>query len=369
MRSYLWLFALLALPAPAYAHQSSLTYLDVAVRAHGVEVAVEISNRDLYEAVGAEKDRPVTRDEALRARDRLLAYVGEHVRVENGGSPCAAHTRELSFADKSDGFFAIARIDYECKRAAESLVIRYDLFFDLDPAHQGLAHVSLPDAPEWQHIFKASARELRLDQPVTLWQHLADYFVLGIEHIFTGYDHLSFLVGLLLAAATRARPRGLRSGVAHVFGIVTAFTVAHTLTLIAAALGVVRLPAAFVEPAIALSIAYVAVENLAVDEPRNRWLLTFFFGLVHGFGFASVLAEIGLPASGIVPSLVAFNLGVEVGQLCVVTALAPLLLWVLPRYGQSQRVRTVVSVILLALSTLWLFERVTGKVWLGGMLG
>jgi hydrogenase/urease accessory protein HupE len=312
-----------------------------------------------------EKDRAVGRDEVERARARLLAYVAERVRVRNGDAECAPGARTLGFADKSDGFFAVTRVDYVCKRTAAALTVRYDLFFDLDPAHQGLARIELPGQPERQHVFRSGARELRLDRPVTLLDHLRDYLLLGMEHIFTGYDHLSFLLGLMLVAAAR----GLRRGTWYVLGIVTAFTVAHSVTLIAAGLGWVRLPSRIVEPAIALSIAYVAVENLVVREPRYRWLLTFSFGLVHGFGFASVLAEIGLPPSGVVPSLVSFNVGVELGQLCVVLLVAPILLWLVPRYQQAARVRTLGSVVLLLLSTLWFFERVMGRSWFGGRLG
>lgn len=287
------------------------------------------------------------------------------MQVRNGEADCAPSPRGLEFADKTDGFFVVTRVDYNCKRTASAIVVRYDLFFDLDPMHQGLARIELPGQPERQHVFRGAARELRLDRPVTLVDHLRDYLVLGMEHIFTGYDHLSFLIGLILVAAAR----GLRRGILYVLGIVTAFTVAHSVTLIAAGLGWVRLPSRIVEPAIALSIAYVAVENLVVREPRGRWLLTFGFGLVHGFGFASVLREIGLPPSGVVPSLVSFNVGVELGQLCVVLAVAPILLWLVPRFKQETRVRTVGSVVLLVLSTLWFFERVTGKAFFGGMLG
>jgi hydrogenase/urease accessory protein HupE len=330
-----------------------------------VRVTLQISDRDLYEAVGVPKDRSVTRDEVLTARARLLDYVSGRVRVRNDGVDCPPGVRDLLLADKSDGFFAVTRVDYACRRTAAAVTVDYDLFFDLDPMHQGLARVELPGQPERQHVFRGAARQLRLDRPVTLWDHLRDYLVLGMEHIFTGYDHLSFLLGLMLVAAAR----GLRRGTSYVLGIVTAFTVAHSVTLLCAGLGLVRLPSRIVEPAIALSIAYVAVENLVVPEPRRRWLLTFGFGLVHGFGFASVLAEIGLPPSGVVPSLVSFNVGVELGQLCVVAAVAPLVLWLVPRLGLSARLRVVGSVVLLLLSTLWFFERVLGRAFFGGRLG
>jgi hydrogenase/urease accessory protein HupE len=330
-----------------------------------VRVTTQISNRDLYEAIGVDKDRAVERAEVERAHNQLLDYVAARVHVKNGEADCRPDGRALSFADKSDGFFAVTRVDYECKRTAADVTVEYDLFFDLDPMHQGLARVQLPGQPERQHVFRGASRTLRLDRPVTLFDHLRDYLVLGMEHIFTGYDHLAFLFGLLLVACAR----GLRPGLRYIVGIVTAFTVAHSVTLIAAGLGWVRLPSRFVESAIALSIAYVAVENLAVRDPKHRWLLTFFFGLVHGFGFASVLAEIGLPPSDVIPSLVSFNVGVELGQLTVVCAVAPLLLWLVPRYGQSARVRTVVSIVLLVLSSYWFFERVLGRVWLRGWMG
>jgi hypothetical protein len=330
-----------------------------------VQVTLEISNRDLYEAIGVDKDRAVDRAEVERARQRLLDYVTARVRVANGEAPCPADGGALSFADKSDGFFAVTRVDYVCRRTAADLAITYDLFFDLDPMHQGLARVELPGEPERQHVFRSAARTLRLDRPVTLFDSLRDYLVLGMEHIFTGYDHLAFLLGLLLVAMAR----GLRGGTRYILGVVTAFTVAHSVTLIAAGLGWVRLPSRFVESAIALSIAYVALENLLVDEPKHRWLLTFCFGLVHGFGFASVLAAIGLPPSGVVPSLVSFNVGVELGQLTVVCAVAPILLWLVPRYHQSARVRQLGSIALLVMSSYWFAERVLGHVWLGGWLG
>ena len=330
-----------------------------------MRVTVEISNADLYEAVGATRDRAVDKPETLAARARVLDYVAARIHVRNAGADCPATPRDLRLQDKSDGFFAVADLAYACKRTAAQLAIEYDLFFDLDPMHQGLARVQLPDGSERQHVFRGGNRTLDLERPLTLADNLRDYLVLGMEHIFTGYDHIAFLCGLLLVAAARGMRRGLR----YVLAIVTAFTVAHSVTLIAAGLGWVRLSPRLVEPAIALSIAYVAVENLVVAEPRGRWLLTFGFGLVHGFGFASVLSEIGLPPSGVVPSLVSFNVGVELGQLTIVLAVAPIILWLVPRHGQAARVRRAGSVVLLLLSSLWFFERVMNRMLLGGWLG
>ncbi|MCA1663635.1 MAG: HupE/UreJ family protein, partial [Myxococcales bacterium] len=205
---------MVAAASTARAHTSSITYVEIAVEARSVAVTLQISNRDLYEAIGVDRDRAVTRDEVERARAPLLDYVATRVHVDNGGARCAPDARTLSFTDKSDGFFAITRVDYVCKRTAAAVTVEYDLFFDLDPLHQGLARVELPGQPERQHVFRGGARTLRLDRPITLLDNLRDYCLLGMEHIFTGYDHLAFLFGLLLVATAR----GLRSGTRYILG-------------------------------------------------------------------------------------------------------------------------------------------------------
>ena len=175
------------------------------------------------------------------------------------------------------------------------------------------------------------------------------YLWLGVSHIFLGYDHVAFLLALLFV--TRLR---------ELVKIITAFTVAHTLTLVLAALGVMSLPSRWVESAIAASIVYVAAENLWRDPDQlHRWRLTFAFGLVHGFGFATVLRELGLPAEGLVRSLLAFNLGVELGQLAIAAVCWPLILW-MSRQPWSRRARVIVSCVLLAFGAAWLIERVCG---------
>jgi hypothetical protein len=407
----------LCVGATADAHQSSLIYGELTVAGRAVDGSFQIRDRELAPALGPIDDRggerPVTRSDVRARQASLLEYVAERVHVTNAGFACVARPLGVDILDKPDGFFAVARLRWECKRTAAELVVRDDLFFDLDPRHQALVRVSVEGQAAREQVFRAGARELSLERPASLADHVRDYLRLGIEHIFTGYDHLAFLFGLLVVAGLGSLRAGLRS----VAGIVTAFTVAHSLTLIAAGLGWVRLPPRVVEPAIALSIAYVAVENLVVPRPRGRWLLTFGFGLVHGFGFASVLREIGLPPRGLVLSLVSFNLGVEIGQLAVVALVAPalhllgrarlgavelggigalallavsllarfelplpqlvaaavggptLLAVAVPRVGFERAVRRGGSAVLVLLSSLWFFERVLGRALLGGWLG
>ena len=155
--------------------------------------------------------------------------------------------------------------------------------------------------------------------PRSTWRealtNVGRFVVLGIEHILTGYDHIAFLLALVLVAPSFKA----------VLPIITAFTAAHSITLLLAALGVVRLDSRLVESAIAVSICYVAVENLVRRKVTHRWLVTFCFGLVHGFGFASVLQNLIVGRANLVTSVVSFNVGVELGQLMIFAALLPLL--------------------------------------------
>jgi hypothetical protein len=172
----------------------------------------------------------------------------------------------------------------------------------------------------------ASAATLSLTS-ATAWDAAGRFLLLGMEHIFTGVDHVLFLLALLMLGGSLRR----------IIGIASAFTAAHSITLTLAALEIVKnVPSRLVESAIALSIAYVAVENYLhapprppeVREPlalRLRWVLTFFFGLVHGFGFASALRETGLPQEHLPAALAAFNVGVELGQVLIIAAAWPLL--------------------------------------------
>ena len=183
--------------APAAGHQSSIVYSDIVVRGGEVDYTFQISSRDLYESVGVESDRPVSRAEVERGRERLGRYLVERVHVTSAGADCRGEPGTLEFRDKTDGFFAVVHVTYRCPHRITEAVVRYDLFFELDPRHQGIARLSFGGAGEDEReaVFRADARTVSLRRDLTLLDHVRDYLVLGVEHIFTGYDHLSFLPG------------------------------------------------------------------------------------------------------------------------------------------------------------------------------
>ena len=177
------------------------------------------------------------------------------------------------------------------------------------------------------------------------YRSLRQFFWHGVRHILEGYDHICFLIALIVVSKFR-----------ELVKIVTSFTVAHSITLILATLDVVRVNPRLVEICIAATIVYVAVENLWVKETRHRWWLTFCFGLIHGFGFANVLSGLELPTSGLVRCLLAFNVGVEVGQLAIAAALFPLAV-LLARWKHGRIAVAVISITLALFGAAWLIDR------------
>ncbi len=361
-----FVFFLLALePSVASAHQSSVTYSTVDIAGDGkVAWSLRISTRDLYEALALDRDRDATDDEIRAGQQRLFDYVLARVGVEADGAPCPTSDHTLDILEQTQRFAAL-RFVAACRLPLRAVALRYELFFDLDPRHLGLVTVRHGERSVNAEMSRGLGRfewTLGLAPPASLGP--AGYVWQGMEHIYTGYDHIAFVIGLVLIAAIRPsrtgwEPRPPRVAASSMLKIVTAFTVAHSITLVLAALDVISLPGRLVESAIAASIVYIAVENLVVREPRGRWPLAFVFGLVHGLGFAAMLRPL-LPPTGIVGPLLLFNVGVELGQLTIVLPLGALF-WLAGRSDPARYRRTVVvggSAIIGLLGLLWLIERV-----------
>jgi hydrogenase/urease accessory protein HupE len=362
------MLVLFAAAGTARAHQSTVTWSKVVIAPNGeVHYNLRISTRDLYEALGLDKDRDASDPEIREAKDRLFDYVLARVHVLGDGKPCPVTARDLSILTQTERF-AELRFTAACPLPLAAVALDYQLFFDLDPRHLGLLQASYGDKTLNQEFSRGLGRfewRLGLAAPASLGP--LDYIVEGMEHIYTGYDHIAFLVALLLVAVVR---RTLRQATPEVLKIVTAFTLAHSLTLILAALEVISLPSRFVESAIAASIVYVAVENLLVTEPRHRWPLALLFGLVHGLGFASMLRPL-LPAGDVIVPLLLFNVGVELGQLSIVLILLPVL--ALASTRAPDRYRRLValggSAVIGLLGLVWLVERVAGIELVSQVLG
>lgn len=242
---------------------------------------------------------------------------------------------------------ALITIEYHCPEAIKKLRIEMHLFDGVSPNWVSLARLAWGgEVREFAFREGAGSWEVSAAASSGLLAQLRSFLALGIEHIFTGYDHLLFLVGLLL----------LGGRFWSLVKIVTAFTVAHSVTLILAALGVVHVSPRIVEPAIALSIAYVGAENLFLKSTDRRWMIAFAFGLIHGFGFASILREMGLPKEGLVLSLLSFNVGVEIGQMAVVAVVLPAILLIRKQAWQRTAIYAS-SLAITGMGLYWFVER------------
>ena len=333
--------ALFLLALPAAAHDLLRSESKLVVTGREVRATLIFNLLD-FPGVDRNGDKVVSKDEYLAAFDRVYDQVLQHFRLSSSGPPVRiARDKDELF----DQHVMTLGLTYVFPQQVLALELDSSLPDVLGPTHIHLASVTLSGRVQEQ-ILDNRHRTAFFTQTSGTWlQTMGRFIWLGIQHIATGYDHLSFLLGLLIATAA------LKSLVK----IVTSFTVAHSMTLALATFDIVVLPSRFTESMIAASIVYVAVENLLRKRSLERWKLTFLFGLVHGFGFSNVLREMQLPRANLALTLFSFNLGVEIGQVVFVAMLFPLI-DELVKSGWAW-LRPAISVAIGILATIWFIQR------------
>ena len=316
----------------AQAHKASDSYLNLRVEGASLAGQWDIALRDLDLALGldADGDGAITWGEVRAKQAAIADYALSRLAVEGGGGKCRLEPVSQLVDQHTDGAYAVLRFSGLCSAPVDSIGVSYSLLFDLDAQHRGLLKLEGLGAVR-NAIFSSGDRSQRFDSASSSSvAQFAGFVVDGVKHIAIGVDHIFFLIALLLPAVMVRqgrtwRPTGdLGSTLWNVFRIVTAFTLAHSITLSLAALEVVKVPSRLVESMIALSVVLTALDNIVPFLPRRRWLVAFAFGLLHGLGFASVLLDLQLPRATLALSLFGFNVGVEIGQLALVLLLVPL---------------------------------------------
>ena len=351
---------------PAQAHKPSDSYLSLAVEDGRISGRWDIAVRDLEVAIGLDVngDGEVTWGELRSRHAEIASYALARLALESGSKPCALNPTGHLVDNHSDGAYAVLRFEANCGAQPEALDIRYGLFFDFDTQHKGLlnlqyggqTHTGAFAADRMTQRFELR-RASALDQFLSFGRE-------GVWHIWIGIDHILFIISLLLPAVLSfAHARWLPAyrfapAFWDTFKVVTAFTVAHSITLSLAALGVISLPSRLVESAIAASVALAAANNLRPVVRRGRWMVAFLFGLIHGFGFASVLTDLGLPKDALLVALVSFNLGVELGQLAIVSLFLPVAFVLRGTWFYRRLVMTGGSVVVVIVALIWFVERV-----------
>ncbi len=368
-------FALALVPLVASAHPNSVSSSRLIVDGARIELDLRCQARTLLEAlpdIDADDDGELAQRDLDRARGLLEAYVREHHELGfdwSDARPAGAtlalrlESARLASGELHGATPGEALVDLvlrgECPRAPENVVIDTRLFRESDAWHRDHAEIVWNGAAPLGRLMWVEEPRWAFAPSTAAAAHgvFGSYIALGVEHILTGYDHIAFVVALVVAS------RRLRA----LIGVVSAFTIAHSITLACAAFGVFNLPGHLVEPAIALSIAWVGARNLFARPPARLWPEAFGFGLIHGLGFAGAIADTLAAEPQKLAALVGFNLGVECGQLAVVVSLA----LVLASWKRGERaapaesrtlapvaVRRATSFLVCALGLWWFVARV-----------
>ena len=374
------------LALPAHAHKASDAYLQLKSTDAGTSLRLDVALRDLDVALDLDRDGDgrLTWGEVKAAWPTIEAYA--LARLQVAGCPLQAQGRALE--RRSDGAYAVLSMVSACRLSAEP-AIHYGLMREVDATHRGIAKIEIAGLPPVLRVLDPAhavpveattvAQAAPAPQPVVALPTVSEpaapavaqdappvvgsFIGEGIRHILGGYDHVLFLLCLLLPSVMRRTPTGwqavprLRDAVLPLLGIVTAFTLAHSITLALASMKWVSLSPAIIEPAIAVTIVLAAIDNVWPIFRGRRGLVTFLFGLIHGFGFASVLGELNLDTSQFAWALLQFNLGLEIGQLMIVVLVTGLLY--LARHQRAYPLWVIRggSAAAIVVATLWFIER------------
>lgn len=333
------------------AHVISVSYAEIEIGEHQIcwLLKVPVPELDLLLGLDENHDGTVDAVELQRSDPRIREYILSRIAVRDNGREARGSLGPLTPWKDAEGhpFLATEAVFEAPGQGFGRITLRCDLLRGVVAAHQTIARIRSGGQTR-EFVFEASEAYEADARPSGLATVL-QFVRMGVMHILTGYDHLAFLFGVVLIGGSFKA----------ILKVVTSFTVAHSITLGLAAFEVVNVPSRLVESGIALSIMYIALENLLFKSFDARWIVTFFFGLIHGFGFASALHEVHLTPQLLATALFSFNLGVEVGQVCIVAALLPALLY-LSKLRFNDVIVKACSLAVFAMGSFWFWERAWG---------
>lgn len=335
---------------PSYAHDMSVSFVEVTIEGSTARVKyrLPLAELDLLFMVDSNSDSIYQPEEIEEARQQIEGYFREKLDLRINGRPVAAQPQDHAiWAAQEDHLFVDFWQEIALPERIRQISLSSGMFQELMSDHKTLVFIHSEDRVHPYALDQSNSSAIWSREESASWAHFFSFLQLGIEHIFTGYDHILFLIGILLLGST----------LLEVIKIVSSFTAAHSLTLVLATLNIVNPNAQLVEVVIALSIVYIGMENLLQKHWTRAWHITFGFGLAHGFGFANVLKEMDLSSTQLASSLFSFNLGVEIGQVVIATLVFPLLV-MLRRYAWCTWVIQSIALFICAFGIFWFFDRV-----------
>ncbi|RME97892.1 MAG: HupE/UreJ family protein [Bacteroidetes bacterium] len=386
--SFCLLLVLIA-PQLARAHSPNQSYIYLRIYDDGIDGRFEVTAKDLNRALQLDLPDRMNISDVEPHIATIQAYLDQRTDFKANGQNYRLSFTEVEILklDEMEDFVKFNFTLPELSQIPDALQVRYEGFYDTDELHKGV----LIQEYNWKAgivdnealislIFDTNTREQSLDlTDASMWKGFWALTKLGVWHIWIGLDHILFIIALILPAVVRRREtlsdmslvdQNVSSNYSHswlpvaefgpafwyILTIVTCFTIAHSVTLALAALGVINLSSRVVESIIAISIALAALHNITPIFKGREWLIAAIFGLFHGFGFASVLGEKGLSGDYMVLSLLGFNVGVEMGQILIICLVFPLL-YLLRKFNIYPKIITYGSVLLIFVSLYWFAER------------
>ena len=357
----------------AIAHKPSDSYLKIRGGESELKIQWHIAIKDLELMVGVDSDRDgkVTWSELKGKQQESSAHALSHLKFWADGIPCNLQFTQMLFTEHSDGGYAVLDLSTGAAGSSETMRVEYSFLFDADPTHRGLVLYE-NGAASATYILSPSEAALEFEAgEASLWSTFVDYVKEGVWHIWIGFDHILFLISLLLPAVLVRPPAAslrenkqwqpvekFKPAFHSVLKIVTVFTLAHSITLWLAVMGYVTLPSRLVESVIAFSIIVTALNNLFPLLNIPGWAIAFVFGLIHGFGFANVLLDLGLSSTVLGVSLFGFNVGVELGQLAIVAVFLPIAFLVRNSKFYEVVILKIGSIAIAIVAAIWMLERI-----------
>jgi len=350
--------------AAAHKASDSFLYLDNGP----TELRIDVALRDLalLTSIDRNGDRQVSGQELRQARPEITRTVESALTFSNSSGNCNLAGKKWGISEHSDGFYSAARYAIQCPDGEPPRALEYNLLFEQDALHRGLVSLDY-DGQTRLAALGPDSRTLDLTgtENPGYFSVFATFVYQGVIHLLIGLDHILFLLVLIIPATLSfpknqvpsGRSRALRGRLLELAGIITAFTAAHSITLALAALDIVSLPIAWVETVIALSIGLAALNVAWPILGHKTWKLAFGFGLVHGFGFASVLGDLTSGVSGLAVALAGFNLGVELGQLALLVVGFPVLYYLGKKRVYQKGGVPVMLAAIGAISLFWVVQR------------
>jgi hypothetical protein len=350
------------------AHTQSYGFLRANIVGSEVSGQLELAVRDLdlAYALDANGDGKVTWGELRQRESEIASLVLDKISIGSATTPCVIAPRPVAIDTRGGENYAIFSFAGTCEVLRGQVRVTYDLVFNSDAQHRGLVDITRGTS-SYSTVMTPERRVAVLDlESNNTLDVISSFIAHGARHIWTGYDHMLFLVTLLLSAVVIRLDKEwyavkTMSGATWATArVVTAFTLAHSITLSAAAFSIVELPSRLVECVIAASVTVAAINNIFPIVTRHIWVAAFIFGLMHGFGFASALTELGLPPARKLIALFAFNVGVELGQLAIVAALLPILFFIRRTNIYARFAMPAGSMLIAVIGFLWLVQRAIG---------